>query len=414
MLDKHDPHEEAQNMRTANLTQKPQQAVILAGGRGKRLSPITDNMPKPMVSFHGRPFLEYLLEYLKSEGFTKVLLLLGYLPDSIIQHFGDGSQFGLKIEYSVADENYETGLRLKTASKLIDPLFFMMYCDNYCPVNTDLMWEHFEKQNTDAQITIYSNLDAFTKNNLTLENGLVTCYDKSRQQSGLNGVDIGFAFLKRECLDLIPQENFNFEKEVYPQLVRQRKLSGYLTHHRYYSVGNLERLPVTEKFLKRDPVILLDRDGVLNQRAARGEYITRPEDFKWIDGSQEAVVTLKKNGFKVLIISNQAGIARGKMSQDNLHSIHQKMQKDLGEHGAQIDGFFFCPHGWDEQCFCRKPSPGLLFQAQREHSFDLTKTLFIGDDERDVLAGQAAGTQTYFFQPNENLNQVVQRYYGIR
>lgn len=391
------------------LAKKPTQAVILAGGRGQRLAPITNTIPKPMVPFHGRPFLEYLLDYLKAEGFERVLLLLGYLSDSVIDYFGDGSRFGIQIEYSVTAVENETGPRLAAVRDRLDPEFFMLYCDNYCPLNTDELWTHFCTQKALAQITVYANTDHFTKDNLCLENGLITKYDKSRSAPHLQGVDIGFAFMRAEALDLLPNENLNFEKVVYPQLVEQKQLAGYLTHHRYYSVGNLERLPITEKFLKRNPVIILDRDGVLNRRSAKGEYVTKSADFHWINGSREAVAWLKKEGYTIILVSNQAGIARGIMNSQDLQEIHKKMQEDLAKLGGSIDAIYVCPHGWDENCFCRKPRPGMLFQAQREHAFDLSRVYFVGDDERDIIAGRAAGCKTYLFHDGESLLDVVKK-----
>ncbi len=172
-------------------------------------------------------------------------------------------------------------------------------------------------------------------------------------------------------------------------------------------MGNLDRLPITEKFLKRDPVILLDRVGVLNVRSAKGKYVTSPEDFHWIPGSIEAISLLKNQGYKVFVISNQAGIARGILTEAMLHSIHRKMQNDLAKHGVQIDQIYYCPHGWDENCYCRKPQPGMLFQAQREHCFDLTQTYFVGDDERDIQAGLAVGCNVYLFKEGDSLLNIV-------
>ncbi len=196
-----------------NFNNKPTQAVILAGGRGQRLLPITEKIPKPMVSFHGKPFLEYIIEYLKKEGFKDVVLLLGYLHEQVTSYFGDGSKLGINIKYSITDIEHETGLRLLAARDMLEPTFFLMYCDNYCPVDTLKAWDHFcSKKDILAQVTAYSNLDNFSRNNLRIEDGFVVSYDKSRSQTNLNGVEIGFAFMRSKVLDLMPNENLNFEK----------------------------------------------------------------------------------------------------------------------------------------------------------------------------------------------------------
>ena len=103
---------------------RPTQAVILAGGRGTRLAPLTDTCPKPMIQFHGKPFLEYLIEMLKEQGFRRILLLLGYLPEVIQEYFGDGSRWGVSIEYSISPVEDDTGLRVKLAQPKIEPVFF--------------------------------------------------------------------------------------------------------------------------------------------------------------------------------------------------------------------------------------------------------------------------------------------------
>src|SRR3989338_2030468 len=148
---------------------RPTQAVILAGGRGERLKPITDDITKPMIHFHGKPFLQYLIEHLKEQGFKKVLLLLGYLPEQIKEYFGNGDSFGIKIDYVTSETEDETGKRLKLAAEKLDPCFLLMYCDNYWPMQFDKMWQQFQNQSPLAQITVYSNDDHYTKSNVILD-----------------------------------------------------------------------------------------------------------------------------------------------------------------------------------------------------------------------------------------------------
>jgi D-glycero-D-manno-heptose 1,7-bisphosphate phosphatase len=119
---------------------RPRQAVILAGGLGTRLRPITDTIPKPMIIFHGKPFLEYLIKMLANQEFTKVVLLLGYLPEKVIEYFGSGEKWGIEIQYSVTDVEDDTGLRLLKAKDLIEDEFMLLYCDNYWPMDFNKMF----------------------------------------------------------------------------------------------------------------------------------------------------------------------------------------------------------------------------------------------------------------------------------
>lgn len=387
---------------------RPTQAVILAGGRGVRLRPLTDRRPKPMIEFHGRPFLEYVIELLQAEGFRRVLLLLGYMPEVIRNYFGDGSRWGVDISYAITDADDDTGWRIKQAASLLDPVFMLLYCDNYWPMRFEPLWNRFVSTNVLALVTVYRNTDRYTRDNLIVDaDEYVTVYDKSRATPGLGGVDIGFLILRREVVDLLPAENVSFERTVYPQLVGRRQLCAYLTDHRYYSVGSHERLPLTEQFLRRDPTILLDRDGVLNRKPRRAEYVRSWDDWVWLPGAKDALRLFKKAGYRVILVSNQAGIARGVMTEAALAEVHEHMKAEAREAGGDIDAIFHCPHGWDDNCECRKPKPGMLFQAQRAFQLDLTRTWFVGDDERDAEAAKAAGCPSILVDETHNLLDVT-------
>jgi D-glycero-D-manno-heptose 1,7-bisphosphate phosphatase len=345
-----------------------------------------------MVEFHGKPFLEYIVELLRDEGFERIVMLLGYLPNVIMDHFADGSRWGVSISYSVTDPDALTVHRVREAAPLLDDRFMILYCDNYWPLQMDRVWESFVKSGAEAQITVYRNKDGYTKDSVIVDDGgLVTTFDRSRTTPGLKGVEISYAIVPKTVLELFPEGDLLFEEAVYPELVARGQLAAFVTDHRYYSVGSHERLPLTDAFLARTPTVILDRDGVLNEKPERARYVTGPDEFRWRPGSLEALRMLAQAGYRVIIASNQAGIARGAMTEEDLEAVNAKMLREAEQAGGRIDAIYHCPHGWDEGCECRKPRPGMLFQAQREHHLDLTRTYFIGDDERDAEAASAAG-----------------------
>lgn len=372
---------------------KISQAVILAGGLGTRLKPFTDHDPKPMIEIEGKPFLYYLLNQVKDWGITDVVLLLGYLPEKIQQYFGDGHELGLNITYSVTPVEYDTGARLRTAQDDLQEEFILLYCDNYCPINFQKAYQQYRESGNLIQITAYSNKDGYTKNNLCIEDGQVKVYDKKRITLNLQAVDIGYCFVDKSVLSYLPQKNVNFEAAVYPELVRQDRLGVYVTDHRYYSIGSWERIDLTREFFKPRKVVFLDRDGTLNVRPPKACYVESVEEFVWLPKAREAIKELKDHGYELYLISNQPGIARGRVTEETMSAIHRRMQNDLTQDGVQIDGIYICPHGWDDGCDCRKPKPGMIYQAQKEHSINLTKCILIGDDERDIEAGMAADIQ---------------------
>lgn len=372
--------------------QRPTQAVILAGGRGSRLRPLTDSRPKPMIEFQGKPFLGHLLELVREQGFKRVLLLLGYLPQAIQAYCGDGSRWGLAIESTVSAVEDDTGRRLKLAASRLDPTFFLFYCDNYWPLPCAKIWQRYLATGAEAMLTVYDNRDQYTKNNVQLdEAGRILTYDKDRTQRGLSGVEIGYAVLRRAHVESLPQTNCCFEREVYPRLAAEQKLWAFVTGHRYYSISSHERLPMTEEFFARRPALIVDRDGVLNARPPRAAYVRSWAEWRWLPGALEALRLFNEAGFRVLVVSNQAGIARGAMTQADVEAIHAQMKHEVQEAGGRIDAIYYCPHGWDSSCACRKPKPGMLFQAQRDFHLDLSRTYFLGDDERDGQAADAAG-----------------------
>lgn len=391
--------------------QKIEQAVILAGGYGTRLKPFTDMNPKPMYPFERKPFLEHLIEQVRSLGIEDIVLLLGYLPEKITDYFGNGSRWEVHITYSITPVEYDTGLRLKTAAPLIADEFLLMYCDNYCPINFRQLYADYERNHALIQFTAYENLDGYTKSNLRLgADGLVEVYDKKRLTPGLQGVDIGYAIVNKKVFELLSEENHNFEAAVYPALVERKRLYASVTRHRYYSVGSWQRIELTKEFFRPKKVIFLDRDGTLNARPPRACYIEKPEDFIWLPGARSAVKRLKDAGYTVILISNQPGIARGNLTEETLGEIHDKMQRDLREIGAEIDKIYYCPHNWDEGCGCRKPRPGMFFQAQKELSLNLTKCIMVGDDERDMEAADAAGVHGILVDSGHSLEDVVDQF----
>ena len=388
--------------------QRPTQAVILAGGRGERMRPLTDIRPKPMIEVCGKPFLEHQIIMLREQGFRRVLLLLGYLPEVVKDYFGDGSKWGMEIDYSVTAVEDYTGRRIKLAEAKLEDCFLLLYCDNYWPMAMDKMWQRFVESQAPMMVTVYTNKDNYTKNVLKVDEvGFVSAYDKTRKTPGLQGTEISYAIVRKELVQQLPETNISFEETLFPSLIQNRQLAAYVTNHRYYSVGDTLRLPITESFLARSPAVILDRDGVLNEKAPRANYVRSWSEFKWLPNVLETLRRLREAGFRVIVVSNQAGIGRGVMTDDDLQAIHRQMVKEVAAAGGRIEAIYYCPHDWNDGCECRKPKPGMLFQAQHDFNLDLSRTLFIGDDERDAQAAEAAGCLPALVSDQNSLEKIV-------
>jgi histidinol-phosphate phosphatase family protein len=148
--------------------------------------------------------------------------------------------------------------------------------------------------------------------------------------------------------------------------------------------------------------VFLDRDGVINEKASLHEYVTKWEDFKFLPGVLESLRRLAGTKYRIVITTNQRGIARGKMDESRLKEIHKRMLKEITKTGGRVDRVYYCPHNYGE-CDCRKPSPGMLDRAREEMGIDLRRSWVIGDSEEDVALGRARGCRTIYLG-EKNIN----------
>ncbi len=147
----------------------------------------------------------------------------------------------------------------------------------------------------------------------------------------------------------------------------------------------------------------LDRDGVINRKAPEGEYILRWEEFQFLPGVAEAIKLLNNSGILVIVVSNQRCVSKGLLSIPDLEEIHRKMQDVLSVAGARLDAIYFCPHDNFPPCDCRKPAPGMLLSAAKEHGIDLSSSWMIGDTNSDMEAGKRAGCKTIKITPQATI-----------
>jgi D-glycero-D-manno-heptose 1,7-bisphosphate phosphatase len=150
------------------------------------------------------------------------------------------------------------------------------------------------------------------------------------------------------------------------------------------------------------PGVLLDRDGVLNVRPPKHRYVESVDAFEWLPGARAALGVLFRAGYPLAVVSNQRGVARGLVTWSTLRAVEALIQANLAPFGAQVAGFYYCPHERDEGCDCRKPRPGLLLEAADELQLDLALSTMVGDSEEDVKAGRAAGCYTILVGSTES------------
>ena len=227
------------------------QVVILAGGLGTRLWPLTKDVPKPMVPVAGAPYLEHQLRLLAKQNLRDVLILTAYLGEQIESYFGNGSQLGLSLRYVREPEPLGTGGALREAQAFLDDPFILIYGDSYLPIDYAAVGNRLQASDALGAIVVYRDLERHTgvRPNVALDRGgLVTRYDKTGQDDPqLTHIEAGVLALRRAAVSLIPHGKVSLEQHIFPQLIARHALLGVPTEQRFYDIGTLERLKAIEE-----------------------------------------------------------------------------------------------------------------------------------------------------------------------
>lgn len=415
--------------------------VIMAGGRGTRISELFPDIPKPLIPIDGIPVLEREVCSLASQGFRDIILTVSYLHEKIEEHFGDGSKWGVKIEYFV--ENTPLGNA--------GALFKLNLKEDFLLLNADAMFDvdfnrfvDFHKQHG-GLVTLFTHPNSHPYDSGLLiadKNGAVEQWlakEDSRPEYYRNRVNAGLHVINPSVLELsgidadkvgAVGENgkpikVDLDRQLLKPLAGTGKMFCYDSPEYVKDIGTPERYDavcedykagrVSGKNLQnKQKAIFLDRDGTINKYVG---FLRNINEFELLDGAADAIKKINASGYLAIVITNQPVIARGEVSFEELERIHNKMETLLGKKGAYLDAIYFCPHhphkGYEGErpelkfdCDCRKPKPGMLLKAAQDFNIDLAQSWMIGDGENDIRAGQNAGCQTAFIG-NESYGQTV-------
>lgn len=399
--------------------------VLMAGGRGTRISELFPNIPKPLIPIQNMPVLEREIISLREQGFTEIILTVGYMADKIRDYFGDGSRFGVKIQYFIEDKPLGNA----------GALFFLDLKEDFLLLNADAVFDvdfnrmvEYHKQKG-ALVTLFTH-----PNSHPYDSGLIIAdksgevkqwltKEESRPKYYKNRVNAGLHVISPEALEMSGIDKNSIGKETDGKIVKvdlDRQILKPLcsagkmfcydspeyvkdmgTPDRYYSVcEDFEKGVVSAKNLRnKQKAIFLDRDGTINKYVG---FLRNIDDFELLPGVSDAIRMINASGYLAIVVTNQPVIARGEVTFEELDNIHCKMETLLGKDGAYIDGLYFCPHhphkGYEGEipelkidCDCRKPKPGMLVKAAEDLNIDLKASYMIGDSDSDVQAGEAAG-----------------------
>jgi NDP-sugar pyrophosphorylase family protein len=230
---------------------KASQAVIICGGLGTRLRPLTYDIPKSMIPVNGKPFLQFIIEFFRDQGVKRFVLCTGRLHENIEAHFGNGNGFGVEITHSVEPEPLGTGGALLNARHLLDERFFLAYGDSLLRLELADLARICDSNNALGVISVYDNCGKIAPNNVRLSpDGRVLDYVKKDPPASMNCLEAGLALYDRSVLDFAPGRVFSLEEAVLPQLINRGRLFGLLTPRMFYDMGTPEGLERARRELK--------------------------------------------------------------------------------------------------------------------------------------------------------------------
>lgn len=396
-------------------------AVIMAGGKGSRLLSITnDEIPKPMVPVDGKPLLEYQVEKLKTYGIKKIVMIVGHLGEKIVDHFKDGKDFGVEIDYIFEKEPLGTAGAFYYLKDKIDAKDFMLvFGDIFFDMDFDRMEDFHFKNSALTTLLAHPNGHPYDSDLIqTDDTGRVIGFDSKHNVRDYwydNMVNAGMYIINKRLLDLVKEPvKTDFEKDILANQVELgANIYAYHTPEYVKDVGTVDRINATVEELKsgliqsknlknKQRAIFLDRDGTIN--VSKG-FISKADDLELIPGTIDAIKAINKSGALAIVITNQPVIARGECSFEELHNIHNKLKTLLGEKGAFVDDIFYCPHHPDKgfegevpelkfDCECRKPKTGMIEEAVKKYNIDLSKSYMVGDSTMDLETARNAGIKS--------------------
>lgn len=400
--------------------------VIMAGGRGTRITSVASDIPKPMIKIGDKPVLEHELECLRSQGFTDIIITVSHLGQIIMDYFGDGSKvspatgkpFGVHIEYYFEKEPLgNAGALFKIKEKLTED-FLLLNADALFDVDFNRFVDYHRQHGALVTLFAHANDHPYDSGLLVVDKDNYVqqwlTKEDTRPQYYRNIVNGGLHVLSPKVLDVeINTPKVDLDRQILKPLAGTGKMLCYNspeyakdmgTPERYYAAcADYKSGKIQGKNLRnKQKAIFLDRDGTINKYVG---YLRTPEQFELLDGVGEAIRKINLSGYLAIVVTNQPVIARGEVTVDGLQEIHNKMETMLGKEGAYLDGVYYCPHHPDKGfageveefkivCECRKPKAGLLLQAAKDFNIDLSQSWMIGDSENDVLAGRNAGCKT--------------------
>jgi D,D-heptose 1,7-bisphosphate phosphatase len=372
-----------------------------------RLGEITRAVPKPLLDIgNGMTFLDFAIEQVARQGFDDIVLLAGHLGHLVEERY-QGRSFGAAtVRVFVEPEPLGTAGALLSTRTVLQPRFLMLNGDSFFDTNLRSLAAEAVASDCEAVLGLRQVPDASRYGAVDLSGNRITGFrEKEASNTGPAVINAGMYVLNRTIIERIASLPCSIESDVFPALAVAGKLHGFVRDGYFVDIGLPETLEQGRRellALRHRPAAFLDRDGVINVDHG---YVHRPDQMHWIPGVKSAVRRLNDLGFRVVIVTNQAGIAHGYYREEDMHALHAWIQDQLFADGAFIDAFYYSPYHpeakleqYRQSHIDRKPGPGMLLRAISGLDIDVAGSFLVGDKDSDIEAAHAAGIPGFLFR----------------
>ena len=382
------------------------EAIILAGGFGTRLREALPDLPKCMAPVNGRPFLFYVINYLRMQGIEKFIFSLGYKHE-VIEAYLNTEFSTLDFQCLIEKEPLGTGgAILASCYKASEQTVLVVNGDTIFKVDIEKAFAEHTQHDSDCTLLLKSmeNFDRYGMVELNGDNSIRSFKEKQFYESGL--INGGVYILNTE--QFLAEEltsKFSFEKEYLEKYFETRRIYGAVQDEYFIDIGIPEDFLLAQHELKQPELnlkdidhewtLFLDRDGVINYEK-KDDYIRHWKEFKFYEGAKDAINIFSKRFGRIIVVSNQRGIGKELMTEDDLTVIHQNMRREIEAAGGRIDCIYYCT-ALEPKNFYRKPNPGMAIEAKKDFAeIDFNKTIIAGNKPSDMLFGKYTGMYAAF------------------
>ena len=384
--------------------------MILAGGKGSRISKYLKNIPKPMIKIGGIPFLQHQINKFFKYPFINCFILSGFRGKIIEKKFHKKIINFVKINNIIEDYPLGTGGALRLLKNKIKNDFLLVNGDTFFDVPLDEIF--YLKKLEKKLLTIFLTDNKNYKSNSQLSNLKINEKNIVEYDHKSNLMNGGIYLCKKKIINKISQNIFSFENEILKKLIQNKKVSGIYKKNYFIDIGIPKKLNEASKKLTKvlmKPAAFLDRDGVINHDYG---YVHELNHFEFKKGVLDGLKELIKRKYYVFIVTNQAGIGKNIFKLDDFYNLQTKIKNNLSQKNIYFDDVQYCPFHPKAKIIkyrkiskYRKPNNGMIEHIKKNWIVDLKKSFFIGDKKTDMLA--AKKSKIYFeYAQNDFLVQI--------